>query len=53
MIRQIDTGIGIIVGGLVGWFNHEWPIWLVLLAVLIFWGYVEKPSQKKEGKNET
>jgi len=40
MIRQIDTGIGLIVGGIIGWFHHGWIIWLTLFGVLVLWYYL-------------
>ena len=43
--RQIDTGIGIITGGVIGWFHHKWYIWLMLFLILILWGYLD--SQNK------
>jgi len=42
--RQIDTGIGIITGGVIGWFHHKWYIWLLLFLILIFWGYIDSSN---------
>lgn len=39
--RQIDTFIGMVVGGVVGWFHHKWYIWLALFLVLVLWGYMD------------
>lgn len=47
MIRQIDTGIGIVVGGLAGWYHHGLLIWFALLGVLILWGYLEPKEAEK------
>ena len=42
--RQIDTRIGIITGGVIGWFHHKWYIWLLLFLILIFWGYIDSSN---------
>ena len=49
MIRQIDTGIGLVVGGIIGWFHHKWYIWLTLFLILVLWNYTEK---KKGDEND-
>ena len=40
--RQIDTGVGLIVGGVVGWFHHQWYVWLFLFGILVAWYYSNK-----------
>lgn len=48
MNRQIDTAIGLIVGGIVGWNHHSWKVWVVLFLILVIWQLVE-PTQKSGG----
>jgi len=54
MIRQIDTAIGLMVGGVVGWFHHSWGIWLALFGVLIIWESIDAHSSNyAKEKSET
>lgn len=50
--RQIDTGIGLIVGGVVGWYHHDWGIWLLLFLILFGWHYLEKAKKEKYEKEK-
>lgn len=46
MQRQIDTAIGMIVGGVFGWYHHSWLIWLTCFGILFLWNYIEKKESK-------
>lgn len=48
MIRQIDTSIGLVVGGVVGWFHHQWYTWSLLFGIMILWWYVEERLSEEE-----
>lgn len=49
MIRQFDTGVGLVVGGFAGWFHHDWKIWSTLFFVLILWDLQERRDSNQSG----
>ncbi len=51
MTRQIDTTMGLVVGGIVGWFHHGFLIWALLFGTMILWGYLDyRETKLKRGK---
>ncbi len=52
MIRQVDTVIGIVVGGVMGWYHYPWYNWLALLFLLWLWNYIERTQSKPKGKTK-
>ncbi|KKN56524.1 hypothetical protein LCGC14_0571020 [marine sediment metagenome] len=48
MIRQLDTSVGLVVGGILGWFHHKWYLWVVAFLTLILWGYMDHKEEVRE-----
>lgn len=47
MKRQIDTALGLLVGGIIGYLQNKWAF-LILLFSLVIWGFLEDKDQEKE-----
>ncbi len=46
MKRQIDTALGLLVGGIVGYLQNKWAF-LILLLGLVVWGFLEDKEKEK------
>ena len=51
MIRQIDTTIGLIVGGIAGLLHPGFLTWASLFGIIILWGYLDYCDSKQRRKN--
>ncbi len=49
MIRQIDTTVGLIVGGIVGWAHQGVLIWLLIFGMIFLWGCFDYRETKQRG----